>query len=178
MVTVFRSRRLTFKGGNDLKKIIIFSFLIFIVSGCHFSSESMPKEMPDDFNFSLQFGVARANELNTYENTFTKDLVEAGTAMTNMTLTEEEMRIIYEKFKEADVINLPNKKDGNTCQAPYDQFLLEMTIDGEEYILVWDHSCLSRAKMHWEEVMKFLQEEIIFPKEEYKQLPDFVGGYD
>lgn len=36
---------------------------------------SMPEAMPSDFDFLLKFGVRKRNEINTYENTITKDLV-------------------------------------------------------------------------------------------------------
>lgn len=55
--------------------------------------------MPDDFNFSIHFGVQKRNEINTFDGTVTKDLIADGTATTELTLTKDEMKDIYKKCK-------------------------------------------------------------------------------
>ena len=161
-----------------MRKMICLLWVMLVLSGCSAMSNELPEEKPDDFNFSLKFGITAANELNTYENTFTKDLIEAGTVMTEMVLTDEEMEIIYEKFRYADVVGLPEVEGGDIWQDPYDQFQLVMTVADKEYRLHWDHASPSKEKYRWEEVMIFLKEDIRFSKEEYKSLPEAVGGYD
>ncbi|WP_216830329.1 hypothetical protein [Alkalihalobacterium elongatum] len=101
-----------------------------------------------------------------------------GTATTHMILSNEEMEVIYEKFRKADVLRLPEDKGGSTCVQPYNKYELSMTIDGEDYNLKWNTSYESNALNNWEETMDFINREIIYPKEEYKSLPEPTGGYD
>ena len=53
------------------------------------TTKNMPKDMPNDFDFSIQFGVQKKNEINTFEGTVTKDLIADGTVTTEVILTEK-----------------------------------------------------------------------------------------
>lgn len=161
-----------------MRKIPVILTILIFLGACNSTNETLPKEKPDDFAFSLKYGVTAANEINTYDNTYTKDLVIDGTITTVMTLTNEEMEIFYEKFRDTNVLKLPQEKGGSTCMEPYYRYKLNMTINGEDHNLTWDASCETRAINKWEETMYFLNTEIIFPKEEYKALPKPTGGYD
>lgn len=161
-----------------MRKLLFFLTMLFILSACNPSNEVLPEGKPNDFAFSLKYGVTSANEINTYENTYTKDLVVDGTATTDMILSNEEMEVIYEKFRNADVLRLPADEGGSTCMQPYNKYELSMTINGEDHNLKWDASCESSALNRWEETMYFINKEIIYPKDEYKSLPESTGGYD
>ncbi|PYZ94870.1 hypothetical protein CR194_04920 [Salipaludibacillus keqinensis] len=162
-----------------MRKLGFYMMLLFVLSACNSTvSEELPEEKPDDFAFSLKYGVTAANELNTYDDTYTKDLVEDGTATTDLVLSNEEMKMIYEKFRNADVLGLPEEQGGSTCMDPYNRYELTMTVDGEEYNLKWDTSCESRALNNWEETRISIDNEMIDPKEEYQSLPEPNGGYD
>ncbi|UQZ32616.1 hypothetical protein C2I18_03010 [Paenibacillus sp. PK3_47] len=64
----------------------------------------MPLEMPEDFAFSVRFGVKGKNEVNTFEHTVTKDLVSNGTATANLTLTQDELTEIYARMRDINVL--------------------------------------------------------------------------
>ena len=87
---------LIIKGVMILKKLSLILTLIFLsigLLGCQQShkakelnneisqnvsnstTQNIPEEMPNDFNFSIQFGVQKKNEINTFEGTVTKDLI-------------------------------------------------------------------------------------------------------
>ncbi|MDG5789267.1 hypothetical protein QA612_17545 [Evansella sp. AB-P1] len=159
------------------KLLFVFTTLI-LLSACNSTANVFPKEKPDDFAFSLKYGITAANELNTYDNTFTKDLIQDGTATTDMELSNEEMEAIYEKFRSVDVLSLPEEESGSPCMDPYNRYELTMTVDGEQYNLEWDTSCTSRALNKWEDTMEYIILDIIFTKEEYRALPEATGGYD
>jgi hypothetical protein len=152
--------------------------MLLVLSACNSASEVLREEKPNDFAFSLKYGVTASNELNTYDNTYTKDLVVDGTETTDMVLSNEEIEVIYEKFRSADVLSLPEEKGGSPCTEPYNRYELSMTVDGEEYNLKWDTSCESTALNRWEETMNFINREIIYPKDEYQSLPEPTGGYE
>ncbi|MCG7343421.1 membrane lipoprotein lipid attachment site-containing protein [Sporosarcina sp. ACRSL] len=161
-----------------MRRLIFFLTMLLVLSACNSTSEVLRKEKPNDFAFSLKYGVRALNELNTYDNTYTKDLVEDGTETTDMVLSNEEIEVIYEKFRSADVLSLPEEKGGPPCTAPYYRYELSMTVDGEEYYLKWDTSCESKALNRWERTMNFINREIIYPKDEYQSLPEPTGGYE
>ncbi|GAE26937.1 hypothetical membrane protein [Halalkalibacter wakoensis JCM 9140] len=161
-----------------MQRLCFFLLMLWILSACTSTNNVLPEEKPNDFAFSLKYGVTAANELNTYENTYTKDLVVAGTATTDLILSNEEVQVIYEKFRNANVVELPEEKGGSTCMEPHNRYELFMTVAGEEYHLKWDTSCESSAFNHWEETMNYINREMIYPKEEYQSLPEPTGGYD
>ncbi|MDT8860767.1 hypothetical protein N0O92_11020 [Alkalihalobacillus sp. MEB130] len=152
--------------------------MLVILSACISTNEALPEKKPTDFAFSLKYGVTAANELNTYENTYKKDLVVDGTVTTDMILSNEEIEVIYEKFRSANVLGLPDEKGGSTCMEPHNRYELSMTIDGEDYHVKWNTACESSALTKWEETMNFINREIIYPKDEYQSLPEPTGGYD
>lgn len=67
-----------------MKKMILFVLfsIFFIFNSCNNVDEIIPKveaDIPDDFNFKINFGTYGKNCIDTYEDKFTKDLVAAGT---------------------------------------------------------------------------------------------------
>ncbi|MBU9719966.1 MULTISPECIES: hypothetical protein [Bacillaceae] len=161
-----------------MRKLVFLLLMMVIFSACNTTKEALPAEKPEDFAFSLKYGITAANEINTYDNTYTKDLVEDGTATTELVLSDEELETIYEKFRSADVLALPEEKGGSACMEPYNRYELTMTANGEDYQLSWDLSCESRALNKWDRTLNVIIREMIFPKEEYQSLPEPTGGYD
>ncbi|TMW72829.1 hypothetical protein [Alteribacter natronophilus] len=151
----------------------------FFLGACETESEAwMPDEKPDDFNFSLHFGYGAQNELNTFEDTFTKDLIEDGQVTTEMVLTDEEMERIYTNMREADVLGVSDNTEGSTCSDPHHSYQLVLQADGEEFRDSWNTSCETEATTRWESFMDFLVSDIIEPRPEYQALPEPTGGYD
>ncbi|MEN0642690.1 hypothetical protein MKY91_05895 [Alkalicoccobacillus gibsonii] len=157
-----------------MKKWCLPLLILFIVSGCN---QSLPKQMPDDFAFSLKYGVMLANELNIYEHTFTKDLVADGKAETEMILTDEEFSQIYDLFREVDVFKV-SKGSGPPCMEPYEKYELKMTMNEQDYDLSWNTSCHFQKQLKWETVLNEIRINIIQTKPEYQQLPEANGGYE
>ncbi|WP_078596542.1 hypothetical protein [Evansella clarkii] len=161
-------------------KKLFFIILLFSIfnSGCNTTSQALPKEKPGDFNFSLKYGIAAANELNTYENTYTKDMIIAENETIEFVLSEEEKKNIYDEFRNLDVLSLPEEEGGTTCQEPHNRYVLQMTAAGEEYHLRWNSACETRAINRWERFMEELHAETIRTREEYQALPEPEGGYE
>ncbi|WP_413377567.1 hypothetical protein [Alkalihalobacillus sp. 1P02AB] len=63
-------------------------FLLLLI-GC--SEMTLPKEMPEDFEFRLKYGYGAKNNLNTFDNTFTKDLIDRGQVEVDLQLTKAEL---------------------------------------------------------------------------------------
>ena len=184
-----------------LKKLIFFILFTFVLSACNQLNEdsnevdvarsnetgstvqTMPVGMPNDFGFSIQFGVGKSNEINTFEDTVTKDLITDGTVTADVTLTDEEMDGIYEKMKEVNIVEpknfTPEPINGTICtKEPHEEDEWKITINGETIT----HS-VSGAYCEPTNDAKQLIElrnyvfSIIRSKEEYKELPESKGGY-
>ncbi|WP_152658546.1 membrane lipoprotein lipid attachment site-containing protein [Oceanobacillus sp. CFH 90083] len=175
-----------------MKKLFLFILLIFSLSACSkMETNTMESNhiesvarMPDDFDFSVQFGVGKNNEINTVEGTVTKDLIADGTVTAEMTLTEEEMKAIYEKMKEINIVETkeftPEPVNGTMCmQEPHEEDEWKIAVNGE--IIV--HS-VSGAYCDPTDDTKQLMElrnyvfSVVRGKEEYKVLSNARGGYE
>ncbi|OMD53584.1 hypothetical protein BSK56_00085 [Paenibacillus borealis] len=143
----------------------------------------MPEVMPEDFAFSVRFGITGKNEINTFEGTVTKDLVTQGEATADLTFTGSEMADIYTRLRDIDVMGElklePEPARQNCNQTPYDEEHWQIRLNGEEQTLEW-----SEEKCEVTEDAKKLKEirsyifELVKTKAEYLELPEAVGGYD
>ncbi|WP_245995794.1 hypothetical protein [Paenibacillus taihuensis] len=145
----------------------------------------MSDTMPSEFDFSVKFGYGEVNknEVNTYTDTVTKDLIVKGTATANLALSADEMANIYAKMKAIEIMNIdiePYKPGASTCeQTPYGEDTWKITIDGATRELTWtDRHCTvsndaEKLKQLRVDIMK-----IVAAREEYKALPAAEGGYD
>lgn len=146
--------------------------------------ESMPKNMPDDFNFSVQFGVEKKNEINTFKGTVTKDLIEDGTATAEIIFTDEEMNEIYEEMKGVNILEtkkfIPEPLDGTVCmQQPHGEDIWEITIKGETITHSYSEEYCEPTN-DAQELMELRDYvfNIVKHRDEYKELPKSKGGYD
>lgn len=141
----------------------------------------MLENAPEDFNFSIQFGIGKKNEINTFDGTFTKDLISAGTVTTDIPFSEEEMDLIYEKMKGINILEskqlIPETIDCAVEPAGEDEW--KVLINGETI----RHS-VSEAYCEPTDDAKQLLElrdtilDLIKEKDSYKELPDAEGGYE
>ncbi|MHA6252567.1 hypothetical protein [Oceanobacillus sp. CAU 1775] len=168
-----------------MKKLFL-SIVVLFIAGCaplNFGQSAMPDTMPEDFNFTIQFGYDKKNEINTYENKIRKDLIENGIAEAPFTFTDEEMQYIYEKMKEVNIIGDKKLEPGlleDNCQfEPHEDDAWKITINDETYrIEIPGHHCYPTDDA--EELLQLRYEifKIVKGKDAYKQLPKAVGGYD
>lgn len=152
-------------------------------NGTNPTTLNMPKVMPSDFDFSIQFGVQKKNEINTFEGTVTKDLIVDGTATTELILTEEEMKDIYEKMLEINIMEpkefIPEPINGTVCmQEPYGEDKWKIIINGETLThLISGKYCEPTKDGKQLIELKNYVFNIINSKDEYKSLPESNGGY-
>lgn len=194
--------RLDLKRGYLLGKLMIIILLTFVLSACNLLNtestevhgprsiesgstvQTIPEDMPEDFGFSIRFGVGKNNEINTFEDTVTKDLIEEGTATVNVTLTEEEMNEIYEKMKLVNIVEIknfiPEPINGNICAIePYEEDLWEILINGETITqYVSDAYCEPTNDTTQLIDLRNYVFSLIKSKEEYIILPESKGGYE
>lgn len=145
----------------------------------------MPDEMPNDFSFSLKYGVGALNEINTFEDTYTKDLVNDGTITTELKLTKKELKMIYNEMKRIELlstiqnISYVGEKGDQIASTPLGEYMLTIQFDGKSYNAYWNDN------IYDDEIRRrlgifvniFLQDGILSKKKEYKELPEANGRY-
>lgn len=144
----------------------------------------IPKDMPSDFDFSIQFGVQKRNEINTFDGTITKDLIANGTATTELILTEEEMQNVFKKMNEINIAEtkefVPKSINGIVCvQEPHEEDEWKITINGETitHLISGEYCELTNDAKQLIELRNYVFK-IIKSKSEYKSLPESKGGYE
>lgn len=178
-----------------MKRLLILLFtILFVITGCQLKPKDkeglvqqyalkMPENMPEDFDFSITFGYGEINknEINTYEDTVTKDLIVNGTATTNIAFDLEEKRQIYDKMKELNVMGIQDLMPVNqSCaRTPYNEDVWRITVDGNLKIISWsDKNCdITNDANRLLELRKFIQH-MVEQKDAYQALPAAEGGYD
>jgi hypothetical protein len=140
---------------------------------------------PEDraFNFSLHYGVAARNRVDTFNDTFTKDLVLDGTAEVKLVLTPEEINMIKSTLLEVDIFSYPDTfiaEHGDTVgvASPFVTYLLTLTLDSRKKVVFWEDSLVS-SDVRAEKLRQAFQSirSLIESKPEYRQLPPARGGY-
>lgn len=142
---------------------------------------NMPEEMPNDFDFLVQFGFQSKNEINTFENIVIKDLIAEGTVSTEISFTQEEKKKIYQKMREINIME-PKElipEETNCVQTPYGEDKWKVKLNGEtqtlyrtgKYCETTDHA------KQLIEIRNFILD-IVKSKDEYKKLPEAKGAYE
>ena len=92
----------------------------------------------------MRFGVQSKNEINTFDNIVIKDLIAEGTASTEISFTKEEMKKIYQKMREINIMEpkelIPEKI--NCMQTPYGEDKWKIKLNGETQTLYWNDEYL------------------------------------
>ncbi len=181
--------------------IIVFGFIL-ILSGCtnqDNESKSASKESGESFNFILRYGIQEKNILNTYDGTFTKDLVTAGAITTKLELSEEEKKSILDEMIKIDIFSYSNDFKEYICITPCSGYSLEINFNGKKKTLNWSGNNIPLKgidpdEKDAEKAVKYIEnnetkpildlvrlerriERIIENKSEYKLLPEPRGGY-
>ena len=148
------------------------------------ANSTTPKDMPSDFDFSIQFGVQKKNEIDTFKSTVTKDLIVEGTATTELILTEEEMKDIYNKMREINIVETkeftPKALFGTVCtMEPYEEDEWKILINGETitHLISGEYCEPTNDAKQLIELRNYVFN-IIKSKGEYQSLPEAKGGYE
>lgn len=171
-----------------MKRLLLgISVSLLAISGCSHDSFlsqkiQMPEEKPNDFNFSVSYGYGdlNKNEINTYENSVTKDLIMHGKAMAEVSFSPDEMQKIYDKMKEINIMQIDKIKQQLGCsKVPSTTDSWKITINGETKTFSWtDEDCkVNSVEQQLLDLRTYIQQ-IVSTKDTYKALPEAVGGYD
>ena len=159
---------------------LIFVALIFGLMGCN--AHPPPQT---GFNLIFKYGVGAKNELNTFEGTYTRDMVQDPSITVDLSLSQEELDMIYQKMIEIDFFDYPDKfsvpisPDGMvTSVTPYSSYYFKVEYDSKVKDLRWEAEIINKNEQadKLRELIKLIRD-IIESREEYKKLPQPTSGY-
>jgi len=141
-----------------------------------------------NFNVIFRYGIAGAkyrNELNTFNCTFIKDMVNKPPIKTRLYLNDEELEAIYEKMIEIDFFSYPQifnyMPSGNIIgeSTPYSIFYLEVRNGTVKHSVVWNDRYVSDGNERYDNLLELahLIKTIIIAKPEYQKLPEPSAAY-
>jgi hypothetical protein len=131
-------------------------------------------------NIIFKYGVGAKNELNTFEGTYTKDLVIDNTVTTRLILSHEELRQIQQKLSDIGFFDYPETFPLNDERwvTPQVDYYIKVQNGSTVKEVSWNDN--SKIDSTTEDSLGQLASFIIRIMEqkiEYKMLPPAKGGY-
>jgi hypothetical protein len=173
---------------------VVSLILMTALAGCN--SESTDPEsttlgqMPSDFNFALDYGIGGKNNVDTYNGTFTKDLVINGTETIQFVIPADKMQEIYTAFMEYKIPDLPDNINAHVSIEeemlhiiPANNYAFSYTCNNETRTIIcddggpWNTSGPSELRDRLVDFVDFVRE-YIHGTEEYQNMSPSEGGYD
>jgi hypothetical protein len=137
---------------------------------------------PESRVFNLKFSYGK-NVLNTFQNTYTKDLILDGTTTVPFALSNGELDRVDAKMREIDFFIYPEHfavTIGDTVGiiTPHSTYDFQVNYKSTTKHLHWSDSVLSddTAAVKLRELVLLIRS-IVESKPEYSQLPPARGGY-
>jgi hypothetical protein len=168
------------------KKWFLVAGLALIVAFIGLAGCAAPPAETSSFNLIFKYGVTARNELNTFEGTYTKDMVMDPSITINLSLTEAELDRIYQKMLEIDFFDYPDEfsvpvEEGGlvTIRTPYSSYYFKVEYDSTVKELRWEDEIMNPNDKANElrELIQLIRD-IVESKEEYKELPKPTSGYE
>jgi len=162
--------------------IIFVAALVLAIAGFFISKQigippqNRPTGGPSNFNLIFKYGVGAKNELNTFDQTYTRDMVLDPPVTINFKLSDNELAGIYQKINDLKLFDKNKEKtDGNMFRTPCDSHYLKVQIDSTQKDLSWDN-CRGEISDKFQQFTDYIIQ-IIETEDEYKNLPTPKGGY-
>jgi secreted PhoX family phosphatase len=131
-------------------------------------------------NIIFKYGTGARNELNTFEGTYTKDMVMDNPITTRMILSQEELRQIQQRITEMDLFSFPDNFPINPSGEviPQTDYYIKVQNGTQTKEISWSTSSLmdSNIQNSLEQLVSFLRG-MIEQKPECKALPEARGAY-
>lgn len=129
-------------------------------------------------NIDFKFGVTARNLLNTFDGTFTKDLIADGTITTRLILSQQELTQIKTKLIDMDFFDYPEVFQSKGSITPRTDYFLKIQFGSEIKEVSWhsDSDLDSKTNADLYQLYHLLYDMIV-QKLEYRLLPATSGGY-
>lgn len=158
--------------------LIIFAGIFLVAAGFLIFRQInlAPQNQPANFKFIFRYGVGAKNELNTFNQTYTKDMVMDPTVTIALKLKDSELAGVYKKMNDLKVSSI-NKvsTEKNVMVTPCSNYYFKAQIGSLVKELSWD-GCQGKINDKLQQFTDYIIK-IIEAKEEYKKLPTPKSGY-
>ena len=128
-------------------------------------------------NIVFKFGVVARNELNTFDGTFTKDLIIDGTITTRLILSKEELNQIQKRFIDIGFFGYPETFPSRGAVTPRSDYYIKVQNGSTVKEVTWYSDSVSDTRTEDLRQLNSLLTDMIMEKLEYKLLPPANGGY-
>jgi hypothetical protein len=173
-------RRTLTEGILPMKHALVILALVLLQLSC---TDSGVAPQDRSFNVTVKFGIGARNELNTFNDTYTKDLCLDGTAVTRLVLLQSDFDSIESRLQNIDIFSYPDtfivpRTDTVVRVNPFATYVLTVKIDSRWKEVFWQDNSLSSdiQAIKLRETFEFIRK-LVEGKPEYKQLPPARGGY-
>jgi hypothetical protein len=156
-----------------------------LIAALSFMSCSQSTDLSEtrDFNLKFSYGVSARNVLNTFENTYTKDLIMDGTITVPFKLSCSDLKQISDKMIGINFFTYPDTffiQPGDTAAiiTPCNTYDFEVSNKSVSKHLYWVDEIVKQdtQAIKLRELISFIKT-IVQSKPEYSQLPPAKGGY-
>jgi hypothetical protein len=131
-------------------------------------------------NIIFKYGVGAKNELNTFNGTYTRDMVVDPSITIWMILSQEELRQIQQKIAEIDLFSFPDSFPLNPSRfvTPEVDYYIKVQNGTQVKEITWSDNSLmeSNVQNSLDQLVNFLIS-MIQQKPEYKALPTPRSAY-
>ena len=183
------------KKGWLLANVLALLIMLTGVAGCNNETPAevespaevtpTPPPIKPSFNFIFRYGIMGKNILDTFQGTYSKDMIIDPNIVIKLSLSPEEMDRIFEKMVEIDFFDYPERfrvsvPPGETLgmQTPHSSYYFKVEYDAGTKELWWNDDITNEdekaAKLR--ELIRLIKD-IIESREEYQKLPRPRGGY-
>ena len=140
------------------------------------------------FHFILKYGIGGKNILNTFDGTYTKDMIVEPSFKTKLSLSKEELNTIKNEMEEIKIFGYPEEyspreNDGPpsdivSLNEPHSTYYFKIRIGDKVKEIFWvdSNGSIARKAIKLRSLIRRIQKMIV-GKEEYKKLPPTKGGY-
>lgn len=138
-----------------------------------------------DFDLEFKYGITASNVLNTFEGTYTKDMVADPPITIDLALSEEEKEEIYLKMVEIDFFDYPDVFSVEvlpdaimTIVTPHSSYYFRVVYGSQTKELRWDDD-IKNPDQQADQLRELiiLIRNIVESKEDYKALPTPTSAY-
>jgi hypothetical protein len=160
-----------------LSSIAVLALLVMSCSDYGTSPETR------NFNLKFSYGVDARNILNTFQNTYTKDLVIDGTTTVPFVLSDSELQLIDAKMLEIGFFSYPDTfvvpgADTLGYLTPHSTYIFEVEDNSSVKHLYWSDCIVSQDTnaLRLRGLISLIVA-IVKSNPKYSQLPPAHGGY-
>jgi hypothetical protein len=162
-----------------MKTTILLLVFIFLFISCGKKEETINTN--DEQFVLIQFKYDRINELNTFDKTFTKNLMIEGEIKIPFALSKQEQESIIYKCEEIDFFGLPNTLLNPETKniMPESQSFIKIEYKSIMHDIIWDGMPPKEFSTEHQRIVELASfiKNIVERSPEYKKLPQSFGGY-